>query len=166
MEIGRCIRTHSIILALSLLSLVTHWGLPGRAAAGPGPTAVSQFVEDLKSDRPVGLRLDRQGGHRLDKQPGYRLDDRLRLPGLRFLDFGDDGPEGGSGEGDTSRRNDRIVGTSLFASGVFLCSWGITEWEIQEYQCCPARNTGNVVKIVAGIVLLNAGLMYLLGVND
>jgi hypothetical protein len=67
-------------------------------------------------------------------------------------------------EGDSRART--IVGTSLLGSGIFLCSWGITSWEVEEYQCCPARNTGNVVKIVAGLVLINAGLIYLLEVMD
>jgi len=63
-------------------------------------------------------------------------------------------------------RAQKIVGASLLGSGIFLCSWGITSWEVEEYQCCPARNTGNVVKIVAGVVLINAGLIYLLEVMD
>jgi hypothetical protein len=78
-------------------------------------------------------------------------------------------PSEGAGEGphrpDDSRAR-TIVGASLLGSGIFLCSWGITSWEIEEYQCCPARNTGNVVKIVAGVVLINAGLIYLLEVMD
>jgi hypothetical protein len=59
-------------------------------------------------------------------------------------------------------RDSKIIGVSLLGSGLFLCSWGISAWEVEEYQCCPAHNTGNVVKIVAGIVLINAGLIYLL----
>jgi hypothetical protein len=69
-----------------------------------------------------------------------------------------------AGGGDSQAR--KIVGTSLLGSGIFLCSWGITSWEVEEYQCCPANNTGNVVKIVAGIILINAGLIYLLEVMD
>lgn len=57
----------------------------------------------------------------------------------------------------------KILGTSLFISGVFLCSWGIASWQVEEYQCCPPRNTENVIKIVVGVVLVNAGLLYLLG---
>jgi hypothetical protein len=76
---------------------------------------------------------------------------------------------GGVGDGPDERNESRartIVGASLLGSGIFLCSWGITSWEVEEYQCCPARNTGNVVKIVAGVVLINAGLIYLLEVMD
>ena len=94
--------------------------------------------------------------------------------------FADDPPEGSDeppagfasgGSGENDRQEDdstarTIVGASLLGSGIFLCSWGITSWEVEEYQCCPARNTGNVVKIVAGVVLLNAGLIYLLEVMD
>ena len=94
--------------------------------------------------------------------------------------FADDPPEGsdeppgdfgsgGSGEDDRQEDDSTariIVGASLLGSGILLCSWGIASWEVEEYQCCPARNTGNVVKIVAGVVLLNAGLIYLLEVMD
>ncbi len=72
--------------------------------------------------------------------------------------------EGGAEKADSRART--IVGASLLGSGILLCSWGITSWEVEEYQCCPARNTGNVVKIVAGVVLINAGLIYLLEVMD
>jgi hypothetical protein len=64
------------------------------------------------------------------------------------------------------RRNANIVGTGLFASGLFLCSWGITSWQMKEDQCCPPRNAENVIKIVVGIVLVDAGLVYLLGGAD
>lgn len=76
-----------------------------------------------------------------------------------------DDPAGGRA-GDVDSRASKIVGATLLGSGIFLCSWGITSWEVEEYQCCPARNTGNVVKIVAGVVLINAGLIYLLEVMD
>mgnify|MGYP001598205963 CR=1 FL=1 len=59
--------------------------------------------------------------------------------------------------------NPKIVGGSMFASGLFLCSWGITSWQRKEDQCCPPRNTENVLKIIVGLVLVNAGLAYLLG---
>jgi hypothetical protein len=72
--------------------------------------------------------------------------------------------KGGDGE-KADRRASRIVGVSLLGSGIFLCSWGIVSWEIRDYQCCPANNTGNVVKIVAGVLLINAGLIYLLAVE-
>lgn len=65
-----------------------------------------------------------------------------------------------------SRKNANIMGTGLFASGIFLCSWGITSWQMKEDQCCPPRNTENVIKIVVGIVLIDAGLVYLLGGAD
>ena len=65
-------------------------------------------------------------------------------------------------KGAPDARASRIIGVSLLGSGLFLCSWGISAWEVEEYQCCPAHNTGNVVKIVAGVVLINAGLIYLL----
>jgi hypothetical protein len=60
-------------------------------------------------------------------------------------------------------RGATIVGTGLFATGLFLCSWGITSWQRQEDQCCPPRNTENVIKITVGLVLVDAGLVYLLG---
>jgi hypothetical protein len=63
-------------------------------------------------------------------------------------------------------RNAKIVGTTLFASGVFLCSWGITSWQRKEDQCCPTRNSENVIKITVGIVLIDAGMVYLLGGVD
>jgi hypothetical protein len=63
-------------------------------------------------------------------------------------------------------RNANIVGTGLFASGIFLCSWGITSWQMKEDRCCPPRNSENVIKIVVGIVLIDAGLVYLLGGAD
>jgi hypothetical protein len=65
-----------------------------------------------------------------------------------------------------SARTNKVLGSSLLVSGVFLCSWGITSWQISDYQCCPADNTDNVIKIVVGVVLLNAGLVYLLGGAD
>jgi hypothetical protein len=82
--------------------------------------------------------------------PGGEKDPRLGEPGTP-----DD-------EGGKASRASRIIGVSLLGSGIFLCSWGIAAWEMEEYQCCPAHNTGNVLKIVAGVVLLNAGLIYLL----
>lgn len=85
--------------------------------------------------------------------------DRDETP--RGMPFEGTAAEGGdTGQEDT--RTARIIGISLLGSGLFLCSWGIAEWEVEEYQCCPAHNTGNIVKIVAGVVLLNAGLIYLL----
>ena len=70
-------------------------------------------------------------------------------------------------EGDPPDDSDRtrtrtIVGTSLFGSGIFLCSWGIASWETDDTQCCPTNNTQNVIKIVVGVLLFNAGLVYLL----
>lgn len=69
---------------------------------------------------------------------------------------GNGAPDGGK------RKAKRIVGISMFGSGIFLCSWGIASWQVREYQCCPPNNTQNVIKIVAGLLLLNAGLIYLL----
>jgi len=63
-------------------------------------------------------------------------------------------------------RNAKIVGTTLFATGIFLASWGITSWQRDEDQCCPPRNSENVIKITVGIVLIDAGLVYLLGGVD
>lgn len=60
----------------------------------------------------------------------------------------------------------KLIGGSLFGSGLFLCSWGITSWQTSESQCCPPRNTQNILKIVVGIVLIDAGLVYLLGGFD
>ncbi|MGQ9604381.1 MAG: hypothetical protein ACUVUU_09310 [bacterium] len=59
------------------------------------------------------------------------------------------------------RHPSRFVGYTMLASGLFLSSWGIVSWEIREYQECPPRNTDNVIKIVAGILLINAGLFYI-----
>ncbi|MGD9141502.1 MAG: hypothetical protein PVJ42_08175 [bacterium] len=56
----------------------------------------------------------------------------------------------------------KIAGAVMFGSGVFLCSWGIVDWQFSDAQCCPARNTENVAKIVVGVVLINAGLVYLI----
>ena len=72
----------------------------------------------------------------------------------------------GRASAEMRRKGKKIVGTTLLASGLLLCSWGIASWEVSEYQCCPAKNTENVIKIVVGVVLVNAGLIYLLGAND
>jgi hypothetical protein len=80
-----------------------------------------------------------------------------------------DGEGGGNadeGGAEGSGRTAKILGSSLLVSGIFLCSWGISSWQVSEYQNCPAENTDNVIKIVVGIVLVNAGLIYLLGGND
>ena len=63
-------------------------------------------------------------------------------------------------------RNSKIIGSSCFASGLLLCSWGISSWQVREFQECPPRNTENVIKIVVGVVLINAGLIFLLGGAD
>ena len=76
------------------------------------------------------------------------------------------GPGDGQADERAVHRNSKVIGTSFFASGVFLCSWGIASWQVEEYQSCPPRNTENVIKIVVGVVLLNAGLFYLLGGAD
>jgi hypothetical protein len=77
-------------------------------------------------------------------------------PPPQMLDPGEKQDEHGSAG------TSRVIGISLLGTGLFLCSWGIASWEVREYQCCPAHNTGNVVKIVAGLLVLNAGLIYLL----
>ena len=94
------------------------------------------------------------------------MDEDLDRGPIHFLGMGE-GEQGRNGErgGESSRRS-KIIGTSLFTSGLFLCSWGITSWQRQEDQCCPPRNTENVMKIVVGIVLINAGLIYLIGGSD
>lgn len=136
-------RVHKAISLSSLLLFLVYLLLPAYVAAGlPGPS-ISESLGKL------------------------RFEEELTPPGLRFLDSGKGGTDGEEEEeGSGSGRNTIIIGTTLLGSGIFLCSWGISAWEIQEYQCCPARNTGNVVKIVAGIVLINGGLMYLLGASD
>ena len=65
-------------------------------------------------------------------------------------------------EEEGSDRGKKVVGAVMFGSGVFLCSWGIVDWQFSDAQCCPARNTENVAKIVVGVVLINAGLVYLI----
>jgi hypothetical protein len=93
-------------------------------------------------------------------------DENFNRPLIPVLGIGEGGHDRiGEGEGESSRRS-KIIGTSLFASGLFLCSWGITSWQREEDQCCPPRNTENVMKIVVGIVLINAGLIYLIGGSD
>jgi len=62
--------------------------------------------------------------------------------------------------------NTKLIGASLFTSGLFLCSWGIVSWQLKEDQCCPPRNTENALKIIVGIVLIDAGLVYLRGGLD
>jgi hypothetical protein len=85
-----------------------------------------------------------------------------REPPPRILLLGSDGAGADDGESSGVDRAHKIVGSSLIVSGLLMCSWGIASWEVEEYQCCPANNTGNVVKIVAGVMLFNAGLIYLL----
>ena len=82
-------------------------------------------------------------------------------PNAAFLKEGRADPEEAPG----LVRAKTIVGTSLFGSGLFLCSWGIASWETDDTQCCPTNNTQNVIKIVVGLLLLNAGLVYLLEVQ-
>ena len=65
-------------------------------------------------------------------------------------------------EGDGSGSAEKFVGAVMFGSGLFLCSWGIVDWQSGDTQCCPARNTENVAKIIVGVVLVNAGLVYLI----
>jgi hypothetical protein len=79
-------------------------------------------------------------------------------PGMEMLK---DAEADQDGDGDR-RRGKTIVGASLFGSGIFLCSWGIASWQTDDTQCCPTNNTQNVIKIVVGVLLFNAGLVYLL----
>ena len=80
-------------------------------------------------------------------------------PGLP-ADMEEEAPE------ESGKRNaKKIMGASLFGSGIFLCSWGIASWQTDDTQCCPTNNTQNVIKIVIGVLLLNAGLIYLLEVQ-
>ncbi len=88
----------------------------------------------------------------LDSEP-----DSLR-PNIELSQDGEGDP---SGDPEQTRAR-MIAGASLFGSGIFLCSWGITSWETDDTQCCPTNNTQNVIKIVVGVLLLNAGLIYLL----
>jgi len=64
------------------------------------------------------------------------------------------------------RASRNLIGGSFFASGLFLCSWGIVSWQMREDQCCPPRNTENALKIIVGVVMINAGLFYFLGGAD
>jgi hypothetical protein len=89
---------------------------------------------------------------RTDSEP-----DSLK-PNPEFLKDAEADPSGDKDNG----RSRKIVGTSLFGSGIFLCSWGIASWQTDDTQCCPTNNTQNVIKIVVGVLLLNAGLVYLL----
>lgn len=77
------------------------------------------------------------------------------------MELSDGTADAGQGGPDRSRAK-TIVGASLFGSGIFLCSWGIVAWQTDDTQCCPTNNTQNVIKIVMGVLLLNAGLIYLL----
>ncbi len=94
---------------------------------------------------------------------------RYRLPDVSMVGESSDG--GGKGnqvlagaeeEDEGSGTGAKIAGAIMFGSGVLLCSWGIVDWQSADTQCCPARNTENVAKIVVGVVLLNAGLVYLI----
>lgn len=71
-------------------------------------------------------------------------------------------PAGDEGEYGGSERGKKTAGAIMFGSGVLLCSWGIVDWQTDDTQCCPARNTENVAKLLVGVVLVNAGLVYLI----
>ena len=64
--------------------------------------------------------------------------------------------------GETGAGGKKTAGAIMFGSGVLLCSWGIVDWQTDDTQCCPARNTENVAKLLVGVVLINAGLVYLI----
>jgi hypothetical protein len=96
---------------------------------------------------------------------------RYRLPSVTGLTETGDAAEtydrvlaGDEGEEDEaeSETGKKIAGAVMFGSGILLCSWGIMDWQTSDTQCCPARNTENVAKIVVGVVLVNAGLVYLI----
>ncbi|MFH1313800.1 MAG: hypothetical protein ABIJ00_11325 [Candidatus Eisenbacteria bacterium] len=115
----------------------------------------------------VSLPIGAAAGLPADIRPSvtaWEPDEDLLSPRLPFL--GPDGPEADQDKDGEAPRTSKFVGYSLLVSGISLCVWGIASWEVEEYQCCPARNTGNVVKIVGGVMLLNAGLIYLLSADD
>jgi hypothetical protein len=94
---------------------------------------------------------------------------RYRLPDMSTV--GESSEDDGRGsqvligedeEEEGSETGKKIAGAIMFGSGVLLCSWGIVDWQTSDTQCCPARNTENIAKIVVGVVLLNAGLVYLI----
>jgi len=94
---------------------------------------------------------------------------RYKLPDISVVgESGDDGEKGNQvlvgeeEEAEGSGTGAKIAGAIMLGSGVFLCSWGMVDWQTSDSQCCPARNTENVAKIVVGVVLLNAGLVYLI----
>jgi hypothetical protein len=93
---------------------------------------------------------------------------RYRLPDVSEVDDAGDGTESPrelaaeEKEYGSSERGKKIAGAVMFGSGVLLCSWGIVDWHTDDTQCCPAKNTENVAKIVVGVVLINAGLVYLI----
>ena len=94
---------------------------------------------------------------------------RYRLPELSGLNADEDAPgvssaaiEGGAVEDGGTGAGKKVAGAVMFGSGVLLCTWGIVDWETDDTQCCPAGNTENVAKIVVGVVLINAGLVYLI----
>jgi hypothetical protein len=127
------------VLPAVLILLVLHVSMPPNAAGGP-PRSIAYSLADWNPDK---------------QEP---------LPRIPLL--GSDDPEAREGRSGEAERANKIVGSSLLISGLLMCSWGIASWEVEKYQCCPANNTGNVVKIVAGVILFNAGLIYLLTDGD
>lgn len=93
---------------------------------------------------------------------------RYRLPDVSEVGDGGERAESGGelaaeeAEYGGSERGKKTTGGIMFGSGVLLCSWGIVDWQTDDTQCCPARNTENVAKILVGAVLINAGLVYLI----
>jgi hypothetical protein len=93
---------------------------------------------------------------------------RYRLPDVSEVGDGGEGAESGGelaaeeAEYGGSERGKKTAGGIMFGSGVLLCSWGIVDWQTDDTQCCPARNTENVAKVLVGAVLINAGLVYLI----
>jgi hypothetical protein len=133
-------------------------GVPGASAAGRAMSSVLRdqpscglLSDDSPSLSPGGYAPAGGLAPELARGPSGAPADTVRM--LVPADAG-------------GKRQNRLIGGSLFGSGLFLCSWGITSWETSESQCCPTRNTQNVLKIVVGVVLINAGLVYLLGGFD
>jgi hypothetical protein len=92
-----------------------------------------------------------------------------RLPTVSDITEGGDSRDmravedaGEAEEGGDSETGKKVAGAIMLGSGILLCSWGIVDWQTADTQCCPARNTENVAKLVVGVVLVNAGLVYLI----
>ncbi len=134
---------------MSIFSLIGFSGGKGRAIL---VLAVTVLIAPPTLAGPITFKPD---------SVGIAPPELVNLPTLSLEDSGSRKGEP-DGRQDRDRKRCKIAGCSLFVSGILLCSWGISSWEVEEYQCCPARNTDNVIKIVAGVLLINAGLIYLM----